>query len=92
MEYNGVNSGDQTDKAEMLNSLFTEFGLSLSRGVTEADKSHEECLLKLTKISFLKKTTPAHVFAPLSKLCKSKATGLDNISAKPLRECPDVLA
>ena len=55
MEYNGVNSGDQTDKAEMLNSLFTEFGLSLSRGVTEADKSHEECLLKLTKISFLKK-------------------------------------
>ena len=38
------------------------------------------------------KTTPTHVFALLSKLCKSKATGLDNISAKLLRECPDVLA
>ena len=31
------------------------------------------------------------VFALLSKFCKSKATGLDNISAKLLRECPDLL-
>ena len=28
----------------------------------------------------------------LSKLCKSKATGLDKISAKLLRECPDLIA
>ena len=38
MEYNGVNSGDQTDIAEMLNSFFTEIGPSLSRDVTEVDK------------------------------------------------------
>ena len=31
-------------------------------------------------------------FSLLSKLCKSKATGLDNISAKLLRECPDLIA
>ena len=49
-------------------------------------------LTETDKNFVFEKTTPAHVFAPLSKLCKSKATGLDNISAKPLRECPDVLA
>ena len=44
MEYNGVNSGDQTDIAEMLNSFFTEIGPSLGRDVTEVDKSFEEFL------------------------------------------------
>ena len=32
------------------------------------------------------------VFSLLSKLCKSKATGLDRISAKLLRVCPDLIA
>jgi len=35
-------------------------------GLTETDKHF-----------VVEKTTPAHVFALLSKLCKSKATGLD---------------
>ena len=56
------------------------------------DKSFEEFLTGTDKNLFLKKTTPTHVFAPLSTLCTSKATGLDNISAKLLRECPDLLA
>ena len=86
-----VNSGDQTDIAEMLNSFFTEIGPSLSRDVTEVDKSFEEFLTQTDKNFAFEKTTP-HVFALLSKLCKSKATGLDNISAKLVRECPDVLA
>ena len=32
------------------------------------------------------------VFSLLSKLCKSKATGLDTISARLLRECADLIA
>ena len=55
MEYNGVNSGDQTDIAEMLNSFFTETGPGLSRDVSEADKSFEEFLTETDKILFLKK-------------------------------------
>ena len=76
----------------MLNSFFTEIGPGLSRDVTEVDKSFEEFLTETDKNFVFEKTTPTHVFALLSKLCKSKATGLDNISAKLLRECPDVLA
>ena len=92
MEYNGVNSGDQTDIAEMLNSFFTEIGPGLSRDVVEVDKSLEEFLTETDKNFVFEKTTPKHVFALLSKPCKSKATGLDNISAKLIRESPDVLA
>ena len=55
MEYNGVNSGDQTAIAEMLNSFFTGIGPSLRRDVTEVDKSFEEFLTETEKILFLKK-------------------------------------
>jgi len=42
---NGVNSGGQTGISEMLNSFFTEIrGPSLSRNLTEVDKSFEEFL------------------------------------------------
>ena len=74
MEYNGVNSGDQTDIAQMLNSYFTEIGPNLGRDLTEVDKSFEEFFTRTDKNFVFEKTTPTHVFALLSKLCKSKAT------------------
>ena len=49
MEYSGVNSEDQTDIAEMLNSFFTEVGPSLSGDVTEVDKSFDEFLTATDK-------------------------------------------
>ena len=39
-----------------------------------------------------KPLTVQKFFSLLSKLCKSKATGLDKISARPLRECADLVA
>ena len=55
MEYNGVNSGDQTDIAEMLNTFFTEIRPDLSRDVSEVDKSFKEFLTETDKNLFLKK-------------------------------------
>ena len=40
----------------------------------------------------LKCTYPSKVFSLLSKLCKSKATDLDMISARLLGECADLIA
>lgn len=37
-------------------------------------------------------TESSKIFTLLSKLCKSKATGLDKISARLLRECADLIA
>ena len=92
IEYNGQKSENQTDVAEMLNSFFTEIGPNLSRHVTEVDNSFAEFLSETDKDFMFEKTTSTHVFSLPSKLCRSKATGLDNISAKLLRECPDLLA
>ena len=58
----------------------------------EVENSFEEFLSETDKDFMFEKTTSTHVFSLLSKLCWSKATGLDNISAKLLRECPDLLA
>ncbi len=40
----------------------------------------------------MKTTTSSKVFSMLSKLSESKATGLDKISARLLRKCPDLIA
>ena len=37
-------------------------------------------------------TSSSIVFSHLNKLCRSKATGLDNISAKMIRECADLIS
>ena len=94
IEYNGQKSENQTDVPEMLNSFFffTEIGPNLSRHVMEVDNSFAEFLSETDKDFMFERTTSAHIFSLLSKLCRSKATGLDNISAKLFRECPDLLA
>ena len=43
------------------------------------------------KFSF-SSTSSSIVFSHLNKLCRSKATGLDNISAKIIRECADFIS
>ena len=43
------------------------------------------------KFSF-SSTSSSIVFSHLNKLCRSKATGLDNISAKIIRECADMIS
>ena len=37
-------------------------------------------------------TSSSIVFSYLNKLCRSKATGLDNISAKIIRDCADLIS
>ena len=37
-------------------------------------------------------TSSSIVFSHLNKLCRSKATGLDNISAKIIRDCADLIS
>ena len=54
--------------------------------------SHLRFLEGTDKHFELKCTNPSKVFSLLSKLCKSKATGLDMISARLLRECADLIS
>ena len=92
IQYQGQKSKSQVDVSELLNTFFTEIGPSLSRNVENVETTYEEFLCATDKEFAFEETTCAHIFSLLSKLCKSKATGLDNISAKLLRECPDLIA
>ena len=79
----------QVDIAELFNTFFTEIGPNLSRNV---ENTYEEFLCATYKEFVFEETTSAHIFSLLSKLFKSKATGLDNISTKLLRESADLIA
>ena len=80
------------DFAELSNTFFTEIGPSFSQNVENVETTYEEFLCATDKGIAFEETTSAHVLSPLSKLCRYKATGLDNISAKLLKESPDLKA
>ena len=92
IQYQGQKTNSQAEVSELLNTFFVEIGPSLSRNVANVDTTYEEFLCATTKEFIFEKTTTAHILSLLSKLCKSKATGLDKISAKLLKECPDLIA
>ena len=54
--------------------------------------SHLDYLTTTSKTFELRTTNSSDVFTLLSRLSKSKATGLDKISAKLIRKCPDLIA
>ncbi|MCV6636077.1 reverse transcriptase domain-containing protein [Candidatus Albibeggiatoa sp. nov. NOAA] len=92
IQYQGQKTNSQAEVSELLNTFFVEIGPNLSRNVANVDTTYEEFLCATTKEFIFEKTTTAHILSLLSKLCKSKATGLDKISAKLLKECPDLIA
>ena len=88
---------DSRKLSEAFNDHFASVGPKLSNEVplSVGSRSHLDYLLTTpsnTNSFQLKQTDTLTVFSLLSKLCISKATGLDKISAKLLRLCPDLIA
>ena len=81
-----------TEVAEEFNQYFAEIGPELAKNIQKVDICYKKYLCNTEKQFLLKETNSSAVFALLSRLCRSKATGLDNISAKLLRECPDLIS
>ena len=79
------------EAADIFNTFFSEIGPNLSKDVVEADISYTEFLTETDKKFLFCETSPAHVYSLLSKLSRLKATGPDNIPAKFLKECPDLI-
>ena len=75
------------------NDHFSSIGPKLASQIySNNGPSHLRFLEGTDKRFELKSTNPSKVFSLLSKLCKSKATGLDMIFARLLRECADLIA
>ena len=90
---------DSHELSNAFNDHFSSIGLKLANNIhaNEADNSsHLDYLAETGHFTFeLKPTSVPKVLLLLSRLCKSKSTGLDKISAKLLRECadfPDLIA
>ena len=91
IEYCGQKSENSLEAAEIFNTFFSEIGANLSEDAAEAAVSYSEFLTETDKLFSFCETPPADVYSLLSKLSKSKATGPDNIPAKLLKECPDLI-
>ncbi|CAB4021146.1 Hypothetical predicted protein [Paramuricea clavata] len=60
--------------------------------VSSNHTSYTDYLINTDKRFQFTQTNNDQVFSVLSKLCKSKATGLDQISARLVRECADLIS
>ncbi|PFX25393.1 RNA-directed DNA polymerase from mobile element jockey [Stylophora pistillata] len=72
--------------ADAFNNHFSSIGPKLASQIYSNNGPSQLHYLELKCIN------PSKVFSLLSKLCKSKATGLDMISLRLLRECADLIA
>lgn len=92
IDRNGERIDGPSRIAEAFNDYFSEIGPELAKNVKGVPNSFTEYLSQTDLRFCLQKTNKSQVLTHLSKLCKAKATGLDNISAKLLRECTDLIA
>ena len=96
LKVNGSSITNPQELSNEFNDYFVNIGPKLADKITcnQNTNSYMEYLEPLDNgINFQMKTiTSSNVFSMLSKLSKSKATGLDRISARLLRECPDLIA
>ena len=96
MKYNDKTFTDPNQICEAFNEHFASIGPKLAEKIPAnvTGHSHLDYLtIQNHEHSFqFQGTNTSAVFSLLSKLCKSKATGLDRISAKLLGVCPDLIA
>ena len=91
---NGVSINKSTALANAFNEHFSTVGPKLANQIPSAANGDKSCLeyLNITDQRFcFTPTNTSQVLLLLNKLSKSKATGLDYISARLIRECADLI-
>ena len=76
---------------EFHNNNFSTIGSRLADEVDSDSGDYQRYLTRTDKRFHLHPTDASRVFSLMNKLNKSKATGLDRISARLIRECPDLI-
>ena len=92
LELNGTRITNSSEIAEGFNKFFAEIGPELSRDIEEVGTSFDEYIYQTSNCFSFQRVTQSHVLSHLNKLCKRKATGLDSVSARLLKECPDLIS
>ena len=83
-----------SDLSNAFNEHFSTIGPKLAREipVSNSHTSYTDYLINTDKRFQFTQTNNDQVFSVLTKLCKSKATGFDQISARLVRECADLIS
>ena len=82
---------DSPELSETFNSHFATIGPKLANNISQnSNSSYLNYLWKTNNTFDLSPTNYSKVFKILFKLCKTKATGLDKILARFLKECLDL--
>ena len=93
IELEGKKLSDSTEIAEGFNKFSAEIGLKLSENIEDIDTCFDEFVNQSISGSFsFQQISPSLVSSHLRKLCMRKATGLDTISARLLREFFDLIS
>ena len=80
----------------LLMTIFQQLGPALPNEIPPNDNDNDLSYINNINVNHSKfsfsSTSSSTVFSHLNKLCRSKETGLDNISAKIIRECADLIS
>ena len=92
LRVNGQSVTNPTALAEEFNHHFATIGTKLAIEISKsASTSYLNYLTGTNERFEFHPTTPHHVLSLLNTLDKSKAAGLDDISARLIRECADLI-
>ena len=93
LEFEDKKLTDPTEIAEGFNKFFAEIGPKLSENIEDIDTCFDEFVNQSISGNFsFQQISPSLVSSHLRKLCMRKATGLDTVSARLLRECFDLIS
>ena len=92
LKVNGQSITNSNVLADEFNNHFATIGPKLASEIpSQCNNSHLEYLTNTNERFQFRPTTTNQVLSLLNKLNKSKATGLDKISARFVRECADLI-
>ena len=91
LKVNGLTITNPLELSNEFNNHFANIGPKLASEIDCDSSSYQRYLAGTDKRFELQPTNPNKVFSFLNKLDKSKATGLDTISARFVRECADLI-
>ena len=93
---NGSFICNSSELSNVFNDHFSTIGPRLANEIPPNDNNNDLSYINNINIIHNKfsfsSTSSSIVFSHLNKLCRSKATGLNNISAKIIRECADLIS
>ena len=92
LKVNGVSVTNPTEMSNKFNNYFATIGPKLASNFDSSEHDNYQKYLTSTDKRFqLRPTSTNKVLSLLNKLDKSKATGLDKIPARLIRDCADLI-